>query len=161
MIGIRIKENDLFVVEHGVKRRAEKVLCKVCNKKFIRRIGRKTSRCSRSCFYKTTRHKKTVLECFNCHQKFERLPNKLKGARHGIYFCSRKCKDFAQSLRGNCPKIRPSHYGTTDEYLVKDFYKEHFHKGCLCGEKELSFTNPSCRRKSFQQSIRKFRNRLC
>jgi 5-methylcytosine-specific restriction endonuclease McrA len=29
-----------------------------------------------------------------------------------LFFCSRKCKEYAQSLAGGCKEIQPAHYGT-------------------------------------------------
>jgi len=38
----------------------------------------------------------------------------MKNSKHGFHFCSRKCKEQSQSMDGNCPEIRPSHYGTSN-----------------------------------------------
>jgi len=52
------------------------------------------------------------LTCACCGKTFERSKGRLKGSRHGLYFCSRKCKDTAQSLDfDGCEEMQPPHYG--------------------------------------------------
>ena len=50
------------------------------------------------------------LKCAKCKKKFYRKRSKLRVARHGIFFCSRKCKDEGQRL-GGIKEIQPPHYG--------------------------------------------------
>lgn len=126
---------QLFIMEYGVKRTAEKINCDYCNNEFIRRIGRKTRFCSHKCSTKALQNKVEII-CSNCGCKSFKKPSQIKRAKHGYYFCTKKCKDFAQSLKGNVEAIRPSHYGTSNGlYLYRSICKEELLKGCKCGEK--------------------------
>jgi HNH endonuclease len=51
--------------------------------------------------------------CHNCSKEFERAKSKLADSKTGYRFCSRACKESAQSIGGKCPDIRPPHYGTS------------------------------------------------
>src|SRR5438105_11986660 len=56
------------------------------------------------------RRTRIQLSCGNCGKTFMRTPSDLKASKSGLYFCSRKCKDMAQSL-GGLEAIQPEHYG--------------------------------------------------
>lgn len=74
--------------------------------------------CSKQCSYKRIRTKtlkKPNHTCALCSLEFYRKESTKKNSRSGLYFCSRKCKEFAQSLNGNFTAIQPSHYGTCGE----------------------------------------------
>jgi len=105
---------EYLIDKNGRRRKAEKSKCEFCNKLFLRRVYEKRLRkyCSPECFYKDSR-KRTKLKCHTCGKAFERQISHLRNAKHGFFFCSRKCKEKAQSLNGNCPQIRPNHYGTS------------------------------------------------
>jgi len=71
--------------------------------------------CSRKCASLASRTRsEIVLTCSQCQNSFTRV--KKTSSIHGKYFCTRKCKDIAQSLDGNCPEIRPAHYGSSLSY---------------------------------------------
>ena len=96
----------IYFIESGRKRKGEKIECKLCRNDFIRRITpypnqEKKIYCTRRCAGIASRDRVTV-KCEVCSKKIERAKSKIKNSRHGIFFCGRKCKDFAQSIKGNC-----------------------------------------------------------
>lgn len=113
----------MIFIESGQPRRGEVRKCEICRKDFVRRVNGHVSRgkltkkkyCSRACSV-AARINKVTLRCFACNKEFLRTPSDLKVVRHGLYFCSRECKEFSQSLIGKCPEIRPSHYGSKNTY---------------------------------------------
>ena len=129
---------DLFILECNRRRSAEEIKCENCGKTFLRVIGRDNKYCSQKCSYQNKTKKASIeIECFNCKKKITRTFSKLKSSIHGIHFCSRKCKEFSQSLNGNCSEIRPSHYGEGSYIDYRSAVKEDFDKGCcVCKEKE-------------------------
>jgi hypothetical protein len=74
--------------------------------------------------------------CYCCGKKIKRSPSELRNSKHGFYFCDRKCKEKSQSLKGNCPEIRPSHYGTSEgREFYRNFIKNSQDPICIgCGE---------------------------
>jgi len=61
----------------------------------------------------------TTLSCSHCSKEFTRLKSKLALSKHGVYFCSRECKDKGQSY---IDAIKPDHYGTgNSDYRNKAF----------------------------------------
>lgn len=124
---------QVFFIECGVRRRGIRVTCRICSTPFVCRVSRPRDFCSRECSSKA-REKRVRLTCRRCGKAFERPANKAEAGRrrHGVQFCSRKCKDLAQRLTGNCPEIRPPHYGTgAYEYR----HLVNFEQGC-CGRGE-------------------------
>lgn len=89
--------------------------------------------CSRSCSSKNrcqnSAPKLPNLNCHTCKVPFYRSKSKMETSKSGLQFCSRKCKDFAQSLKGGERRIQPSHYGTAS---VPDysFARKQFCEGC-------------------------------
>ena len=130
--------NNLFKKEYGRRRRAEEIQCKNCNKIFLAVIGRGTMFCSHKCSSMfVTKNSSVELECFNCKKKIKRTPSKLKNSKHGFHFCSRKCKEFSQSLNGNCDKIRPTHYGNGEGLDYRSIAMADTDNKCsICGENE-------------------------
>lgn len=62
---------DLWFYESGVKRRAQKCVCKFCEKEFLQRKNGKKQYCSTEC--SALASKRTVqITCFNCGEKVER-----------------------------------------------------------------------------------------
>lgn len=98
----------------GKRRTLFEHMC-ACGKSFWRPKHRSSKYCSNACAAQA-RQTKLVVTCAQCGSQFERSRNKLTASKHGVLFCSRKCKDTAQSLTGLCPEIRPSHYGTSNDY---------------------------------------------
>ena len=126
----------LFVLESGIKRKAEEYKCKKCGKNFLRRICKKPAKyCSKKC---RENRRKVKIKCDGCGQITLKQISTLKNSKHGFHFCNRKCKEKAQSFKGNCPEIRPSHYGTSLlEGAKKSFRKYAENLECIgCGEKK-------------------------
>jgi hypothetical protein len=67
------------------------------------------------------------LNCDHCGELFLRGKSKLKLSKSGKYFCSRLCKDKAQSYM---LEIQPDHYGSGEysDYRTKALYQ----LGCVC-----------------------------
>jgi len=137
-----MNEIVFFFEKDGHRRRGEKAKCEVCDIEFIRRLKpypgcEKKKYCTRECAAEA-KQKRLIFQCHVCNAKVERKESAAKRARHGVYFCGRKCKDFAQSLEGNCKAIQPEHYGTgTGEHSYRERCKGKFLKGCVgCNEKK-------------------------
>lgn len=103
----------IFLDTNGRKRKGIEVQCQICNLSFLSRIDQARKYCSKQCAIKAT-EKRQYCECHICKKPFSKKISKLKGSRSKLYFCSRKCKDYAQSLDGSCKEIQPSHYGLGD-----------------------------------------------
>lgn len=128
----------LYVTQkNGKKRKAEEFKCRGCGESFLRHIrqSRPQQYCNRKCYNKT-KENKVEFNCSNCGKKASRHPSKMQ-SRHGFYFCSRECKEFAQSLKGDCAAIRPAHYGTSGgrEGYKKMIAESRNPKCAGCGEK--------------------------
>ena len=116
----------LWIIECGVRRRAEKHNCENCNKEFLRRTCKKAKKyCSVECKKLKILSKRIELICSYCKKIIYKSPSKLKNSKHGFYFCNRQCKEKAQSLKGNCSQIRPSHYGSSNRNIIKKTLKPH------------------------------------
>ncbi len=103
----------VFTDPYGRTRKGYEKECPVCSKKFNCRVDFDAKYCSVSCS-NTARKGKTKyveLKCHTCKKDFERRKSNVK-SKSGLYFCSRKCKEFAQSLVGGVKEIQPTHYGT-------------------------------------------------
>lgn len=69
--------------------------------------------CSRRCNSMRPRPRPRVkCACAWCGDPFTRTVSKCANSRSGLQFCSRTCKDTAQSLAGGFVDIQPPHYGT-------------------------------------------------
>jgi hypothetical protein len=125
---------EIFFFESGSRRRGVKAICHWCKNEFIKRPNQNRKHCSIKC-RAASQNTEVEIVCTNCQKQFKRKRRDLRSSRHGIYFCSRPCKEFAQSLRGHCNEIRPSHYGNGCSYknsLTDVLIAE----GCVdCGEK--------------------------
>jgi hypothetical protein len=97
----------------GRKRKLFEKRCFRCNKSFYYPKHTERKYCGRLCASESLIKGKTI-KCFSCDKECHKSPSKLRISKFN--FCSRKCKDFAQSLRGNCPGIRPKHYGSKLQY---------------------------------------------
>lgn len=124
----------IYFVENGRRRRGEKFVCATCGKEFVGRVDSGRKYCSWVCS-SASQCKRIELECYFCGMKFTCVPSRLLLSKHGVHFCSRVCKDQAQSLIGNCGVIRPSHYGTGTKGTRNSVFFELMKKGCVdCGE---------------------------
>lgn len=97
---------------YGKLRECETAQCLLCSRNFIRPIGRTWLKqyCSRDCVNKS-KVTQVHLECHVCKTEFFMKRSRLKRSKSGLYFCSKKCKDHAQSLEGGVTQIQPPHYG--------------------------------------------------
>ena len=117
-------EKVYFVEKSGRKRVGEYHNCEYCGAKFIRRKypdsqwNKRQKSCSTKCSHLLRRNRQEIVCCW-CNKSFERVKSSLKKYN----FCSRECKDFAQSLDGDFKEIQPSHYGLGKhtEYRKKAF----------------------------------------
>jgi hypothetical protein len=85
--------------------------CDYCSKEYLRykRFTKEDSKhfCSPSCRSKAS-GTSVKLECSNCGASFFRRASNLKNSKSGLYYCSRACKDTAQTYE---KEIQPHHYG--------------------------------------------------
>ena len=100
--------------------------CLRCKKLFLaynREIKRGNGKyCSKECGWLSNkgqpRTPRIELVCNNpvCEKTFlltkGQLDRRNKNNKHGLHFCSRNCKDYSQSFRGNVKQIQPKHYGS-------------------------------------------------
>lgn len=93
----------------------------ICGKEYITEKRRPKNFCSRKCRMDSVR---VELICCTCQSVFSRQRSKLNSAKHGYYFCSRKCKEKAQSIEGGLKDIQPSHYGSGISCYREKFTKE-------------------------------------
>lgn len=109
---------EIWFIEKGTshRRKGKEVFCQNdhCKKKFIDRLNGRKKYCSTLCRGIANR-KQLILNCDCCKKTFNRVKSKLSQSKSGLHFCSRKCKEKAQSL--NCQEnkfnaIKPNHYGT-------------------------------------------------
>lgn len=129
----------LYVLESGIKRKAEKHNCEYCKKEFLRRKNASSPKkyCSKKC-HEINRKNRVIVNCANCNKPVEKIASKLKLVKHGFHFCNRKCKEEAQKLGGKCPQIRPAHFGTGNgRWLTKNLIKNKKNPICVgCGERK-------------------------
>ncbi len=106
--------------------------CIHCNKIILTRPDRVKKFCSKLC---KKIHRNVEVKCTNCGKLTLKKKSALANSKHEIYFCSRECKDFAQSIKGGCEIIRPSHYGNGGLHFYKSLInKTDNPKCCDCGE---------------------------
>ena len=61
--------------------------------------------------------KKPNVECAKCGKEFYKNESKKKNSKSGLFFCTRTCKDSAQTIgNGGIKKIMPPHYGNGNNY---------------------------------------------
>ena len=127
----------IFTDKYGHKRNGKRYVCLECKTEFIERLvpaqKTKPKYCSRACF-NDSRRNRIVVVCDQCGVEFDRAPNKLKNSKHGKTFCSRECKDYAQSFLGNCPDIHPPHYDANNPHDYRQVAFREFPNQCVdCG----------------------------
>lgn len=108
--------------------------CQVCLKIFKREKRLfKTDICSCSIKCNNVAKGKTLkISCYHCKIEFYRAASKVSAPKSGLNFCSRECKEVAQTY---VEDIMPSHYYTSDgssTYREKAF--KHYKPVCSdCG----------------------------
>lgn len=124
---------ELWVIQNGRRRRANKAICEYCNKTYLKRKNKQQKFCSYHCQGKA-RRKRIKTKCQQCGAIIEKPISRWIKSKNKIFFCTRKCKDMAQSLEGNCPEIRPKHY--KNGYYIEYRKKLDFTQGCVgCANK--------------------------
>lgn len=109
-----LSEQELgYIISSTYDGRTRKLYPKTCScgKTFYVPLSRLAQRkhCSSACTSES-RKKQVQVRCETCGTLFTRKASRLKVSKSRLYFCSRRCKDVAQSLDG-IPAIQPSHYG--------------------------------------------------
>lgn len=92
--------------------------------------------CSRKCFdsSRITKNKKHNCSCYVCETSFYRSLSKKSAPKSGILFCSRGCKEIAQTLKYNLKEIQPAHYGSGQGYNYRQLAFDTFEHCCSdCG----------------------------
>lgn len=135
-------ETIIFTDPYGKTRKGYQKVCLNCNEFFYTRISQDYKCCSLKC---TTEYKKKTtprstyyvnLVCYTCKKDFERRKSNNNKSRSGLYFCSRACKEFAQSLEGGVKEIQPPHYGT-GETDYRELFKDSELVCVRCGYDEF------------------------
>lgn len=114
----------------GKARWLEKRICvnPICGKEYLAAKHRKTKYCSQSCQGSGKRNRESFF-CNTCGKKISRAKSKVNVGKHGYNFCSRLCKEKAQSIDGHIPDIRPTHYGDGKTEYRQRAFKIH---GSIC-----------------------------
>lgn len=95
--------------------------------------------CSTKC--RGIRQSKSVeIICDFCGEKFKCAPSRLKISQSGFHFCSRECKDSAQSLDSGAEfeNMRPDHYQTGHTRYRQKARKFQPRVCCKCGYDKYS-----------------------
>lgn len=126
-------EDFVTLIYGGKKRKCYPVSCRTCGETCYHPLyvlKRKHPYCSDSC-YRNRPSNRVEIVCSMCGITATKQPSHLKNSRSGLYFCSRKCKDKAQTVESGVLDVR--HYGeglTTYRDRALAFYGE---KCQVCG----------------------------
>lgn len=125
----------IYIEYKDERREAKLTKCQYCNEEFKQRKNGNRLFCSCDCSSKS-RGQLIELQCSNCNKIIKRTLSDLQKSRHKRYFCDRKCKEYAQSLKGDCHEIRPKHYGVgTGPSTLR--WKIDKQECCDCGIKQI------------------------
>lgn len=112
----------MYIYEkNGKRRKAESKKCKFCNNVFLDRINGIRKYCSLNCKHEDMK-KRVKVKCTYCDKEFFKILSKLKNSKSGLYFCSRSCKDKAQTISFGCQQIMPRHYNKINS---NNTYRKH------------------------------------
>jgi hypothetical protein len=76
--------------------------------------------------------KRELITCNLCAKSFYSKKSQSKNSKSGLRFCSRECKDNAQSLQNDFLERRPSHYGIANgKFGYRDLALKHFEHKCI------------------------------
>ncbi len=134
-----MSEENLWITFPGSTRKykAVKLPCLVCGKEIILRdekdVYTRKHFCSKECrdkFYNIV-----YVTCVNCGKQVRKTQSDLNSSKHGIYFCSRKCKDEGQRI-GGVKEIQPSHYGNIQKNYRALAYRNYEKVCAKCGYNE-------------------------
>jgi hypothetical protein len=136
---MEVAEFKISTEYDGRVRRLYSRECGICESTFWVPKYRTNKYCSKACSGRAQTALHTItLECDNCGISCIKKLGNLRNSKSGKYFCTRKCKDYAQSLDGTCPAIRPSHYGNGKSSYRSRTSVQRRLSGCVgCGEMRL------------------------
>lgn len=123
-----------FVDSNGKRRKGIEKSCPQCKCEFITRKPTKGWNqifCSRECRTSYDRQGSTV-NCWECGKSVYRKLSYLKRSRNNVFFCSRECKDKAQSYESNCTIIQPPHYHTGKASYRSIAFRNYEHCCAVC-----------------------------
>lgn len=133
MENVEFKYSDEF---DGKKRKLYKFDC-ICGT--IRWLPiahwKNRTQCSRACSMGKI-IKRELINCDLCNKDFYSRKSQSKNSKSGLRFCSKKCKDSAQTLENNFLELRPSHYGVGRRSYRKAAIRNFEQKCIICGYKE-------------------------
>jgi 5-methylcytosine-specific restriction endonuclease McrA len=116
----------------GYNRKLYKGFCKICNAEFYKPQHVNKTTCSIKCSGELKQKEKVEITCANCKSNFKRKKSSLTNSKSGLFFCTRKCKDYAQSLKGGIKEIQPEHYKSgLSSYRIRAF-REYASKCAFC-----------------------------
>ena len=107
--------------------------CKRCNVEFeadLREHNRGNAHfCSRSCSskYNAQKRKDNNPDWYNktcdvCNKKIHKSPSKIKLSKSGYHFCSRECKEYAQSFKSEgFEPLQPDHYKSGHHAVYRNY----------------------------------------
>lgn len=97
----------------GHIRRVYRQHCMECGNEFWCPRHRAQKYCSKRCqIDHRIRITNVECTCSSCGKRFLKQQSSLKNSKHGVYFCSRVCKNKAQRMDTPDAGISPPHYGT-------------------------------------------------
>jgi hypothetical protein len=77
-------------------------------------------------------------KCAQCGKAIYKNASEQKNSRSGLFFCNRKCKEYAQKL-GGIKDIMPPHYGKGQgKYTYRELFKEDELICFRCGYNEFN-----------------------
>jgi hypothetical protein len=129
-------ETKIMVDKYGRRRGFCKVKCDACGKDFWkakRFLKSKKQFCSPMCRAEGSCNKIKV-KCSCCGKEFGKRPSSLINSKSGLYFCSRECKDKAQTLDVGILKIE--HYKDGEWAYSRRARVEYGEKCAHCGYHE-------------------------
>src|SRR5690349_720446 len=105
--------------------------CEFCKISYYAPKSAHSKYCSKPCWGKA-HQKRTDVNCHICNKLISKQTSKLKYSKSGLYFCSKKCKDFAQSMESDVVELRLPHYGEGKRIHYRKKALENF--GAICSE---------------------------
>mgnify|MGYP001563743315 CR=1 FL=1 len=125
----------------GKLRRLHRITCAACGRhRWLPKVRlRPKNFCSKLCVA-GSRQVRVEVPCGNCRKHTTRTRSKLLNSKSGLYFCSRSCKDTAQSIDGGLAAIQPAHYGSAGgRYNYRNRALRRLPRACArCGYSESS-----------------------
>lgn len=86
-------------------------ICIICGNKFEKKRRTTGKYCSVECVHKSLQNRINV-KCDECGKIYGVKASKYKNHKSKFFFCSRKCKDLAQSISDGSGKLTPNCYKT-------------------------------------------------